>query len=385
MKSIAMVSRSFWPEVPAIGEALLMLSESLAKKGHEVRVIAQVRGDFHSMLSNAERGEGVNFSTIHAGTSSSSHLIWRILELLVFSLYTFGTLCRYRPSVVYVATNPPVLLPFLVNVYCILFNRKFIYHLQDIHPEATQVILKRRISLLAILRLVDCFTIRKASKIITLTEQMSIYVTNRAKLKNSNSKILLLENPTVQAGIGNDVKNKKDGFIYCGNAGRLQRIPLLLEAIELYIKTGGLLPFVFVGGGVHSSKILALSKRYEKQVTYLGVLPGSEAADVLATYKYALMPIEDEVTNYAFPSKSSSYAYSTCYTIAICGINTSVAQWIMVNRLGFVVSPEVSEVVRLFHYLSNAKLKPICIDPALLHRLMPITHAEKLEEILLEV
>jgi hypothetical protein len=88
------------------------------------------------------------------------------------------------------------------------------------------------------------------------------------------------------------------------------------------------------------------------------------------------------VTNYAFPSKSSSYAFSGCHILAICGLETSVAQWVKGNRLGFVVEPYVAALVKKFHCIEKTDLPVFNMNKNLLSEFTPFAHAEKLEEIL---
>jgi glycosyltransferase involved in cell wall biosynthesis len=377
-EKIAIISRSFWPENPAIGEALLLLSEALEKYAQPV-VITEIKKDFHANLKAASRGDGVFFATLPSITNSSSGIFLRVLELLLFTMFVFLSLCWHRPSRVYVATNPPLFAPLVVRWYCQLFGKKFVYHLQDIHPEATHVVTGRSNWVTRLLQAIDVSTTLKADAVITLTGQMKGYI---AKRVGKNIPIMLLTNPSVQDEQGSsDFQERVKGFVYCGNAGRLQRIPLLLEAVEQYINENGELPFVFAGGGVYRSDIKNLARRYE-QVTYLGILPGKEAAKLMRSYTIGLMPIEDEVTNYAFPSKSSSYAFSGCHTLAICGLETSVAQWVKGNRLGFVVEPYLAMIVNKFHYIEKTELSVLNMNKNLLSEFTPFAHAEKLEEVL---
>jgi glycosyltransferase involved in cell wall biosynthesis len=377
-EKIAIISRSFWPENPAIGEALLLLSEALEKYAQPV-VITQIKKDFHENLKAASRGHGIVFSTLPSITNSSSRIFLRVLELLIFTMFVFFSLCWHRPSRVYVATNPPLFTPLVVRWYCGLFGKKFVYHLQDIHPEATHVVTGRSNCVMSVLQAIDVSTMLKANAVITLTDQMKGYIIKRVGKK---IPITLLTNPSVQDEHGGfDLQERIKGFVYCGNAGRLQRIPLLLEAIEQYINENGQLPFVFAGGGVHSSDVKKMAQRYE-QVTYLGVLSGKEAAKLIRSYTVGLMPIEDEVTNYAFPSKSSSYTFSGCHILAVCGLETSVSQWVKDNRLGYVVEPSVAALVKQFHDIEKTDLPVLNVNKNLLIELTPSAHADKLEEVL---
>ena len=378
-EKIAIVSRSFWPENPAIGEALLLLVESLSKDAKPI-VMTQVNKGFTKKLKNAGRGKDVKFLTLPALTDSSSPMVLRISELLLFTCFTFTSLLYYRPDKVYVATNPPVFTPLAVRWYCQLFNKKYVYHLQDIHPEIITIVTGKNNLITRLLERIDNKTITKASTVITLTEQMQSYITKRA---GKQLAIHLLSNPSVHDSNQENNKSleRKKGFVYCGNAGRLQRIPLLLDSIKRYIQEGGKLPFVFAGGGVYSDAIQELAAQYQN-VSYLGVLTAHEASSLLHQYSFGLMPIEDEVTKYAFPSKSSSYIFSGCQVIAVCGKDTSVADWVDRYQLGYVAEPSIESLVDLFHKLEKSSPSELNITAELLKELTPQSHAESLKIII---
>ncbi|WP_296194380.1 MULTISPECIES: hypothetical protein [unclassified Psychrobacter] len=380
-EKIAIISRSFWPENPAIGEALLLLAESLSKDAKPI-VMTQVNKGFTKKLKNAGRGKDVKFLTLPALTDSSSPIVLRISELLLFTGFTFTSLVYHRPDKVYVATNPPVFTPLAVRWYCQLFDKKYVYHLQDIHPEITSIVTGKNNFLTRLLERIDTKTITKASTVITLTEQMQSYITKRT---GKQLNIKLLSNPAVQDSnqAHNTNLERINGFVYCGNAGRLQRIPLLLDSIKRYIQEGGKLPFVFAGGGVYSDVIQELAAQYQN-VSYLGVLPAHEASNLLHQYSFGLMPIEDEVTKYAFPSKSSSYIFSGCQVIAVCGKDTSVAEWVLTNNLGYIAEPHIESLVDLFHKLEKSSPSELNITAELLKELTPQSHADSLKIIMMQ-
>lgn len=380
-EKIAIVSRSFWPVNPAIGEALLLLSESLSEEAQPL-VITQVNKGFFKTVKQAARGDGVDFSTLPALTDSSSHMVLRVSELLLFTGFTFSSLVFHQPDKVYVATNPPVFTPLAVRWYCKIFNKNYVYHLQDIHPEIMSIATRKNSIVTKIIAAIDTKTITEASKVITLTEQMKSYIVKRV---NKSIPITLLSNPSVQGQkiTDDNTSERVKGFVYCGNAGRLQRIPLLVESIECYINEGGKLPFVFAGGGIHSDAIQQLANQFES-VSYLGVLPAFEASNLLRQYSFGLMPIDDEVTKYAFPSKSSSYVFSGCQVIAICGQQTSVAEWVDSNKLGYVAEPNQEALVNLFHELEKTPLSKFNVAAEVFEQLTPQYHADALREIMLK-
>lgn len=340
---LAIINRSFWPVYPVIGEALMRFAEQQAKK-RKVGVILQDHVDIRAQLLKHQRGEHVNFYPAHAFSVSGSSIMRRAMDAVFFMLWVFLILLIKRPRKVYVSTDPPVLVPFIVMLYCAIFRAQYFYHLQDIHPEAANVVIPVKSWLFRILRWLDSVTMRRANLLITITQEMADQIRLRS---DTRSSIAVLANPSVSFDQVKLPEHKILGFTFCGTAGRLQRIPLLIKAIEQYCHQGGVLPFVFAGAGVYANDLERLAQQYSN-VTYKGLLSASEAAQINVDYTWALLPIEDEVTRYAFPSKSSSYVFSGALIAAVCGYEISVAKWVADNRLGVVVAPELDALCQFF-------------------------------------
>lgn len=354
---LAIINRSFWPIYPVIGEALLQFAEKKAEN-KKVCVILQDHAGIRSKLAEHNRGEGVSFYSCKAWTVSSSSILRRIFDAVFFMFWVMLTLLWSRPKKVYVSTDPPILVPFIVMLYSKLFNAKYIYHLQDIHPEVTNAVISIRPFVYQVSRWLDCLVMRHAFRLITITKDMKQEIENRSATK---SPIYIVSNPSISFDNITMPITKKQGFSFCGNVGRLQRIPLLIEAITSYCEQGGTLSFVFAGGGVYSENLKELSDRF-KNISYLGLISVDEAAQVSADYQWALLPIEDEATRFAFPSKSSSYAFSGAFVAAICGEQTSVASWVKENNLGVVVPPESSSLCKFFWEVENSMINIAFID-----------------------
>jgi glycosyltransferase involved in cell wall biosynthesis len=353
----AIINRSFWPVHPVLGEALLQFAERTAGS-KKTCVVMQDQVGIRENLKEHGRGKGVTFFPCKAWTTSASGILKRIVDTAFFMLWVVGVLLWTRPRKVYVATDPPVLVPLVVMIYCKMFRASYVYHLQDIHPEAANVVVPLNPVLFRCLRWADGLVMRNATKLITLTEEMKSEILARS---GTVASIALISNPAISFGEALRATEVKEGFSFCGNAGRLQRIPLLIEAIQRYLGRGGGLKFAFAGGGVYAADIQALAERHP-QVHYHGIVSAEEAARLNRGYRWGLLPIEDEVTRYAFPSKSSSYVFSGALILAICGEQTSVAQWVTSNRLGIVVKAGVGELVNTFQKIEIGEIDTSGLD-----------------------
>lgn len=350
------INRTLWPKYSIISTALLNLLEKKLNSNTKVALVAQCNNHNKADLHKSKRSIGIKFFLAKAFSNSSSSLMIRIFDSLFFMLWVSILLIITRPKNVYISTDPPLIVPFIVALYSKFSSSKFIYHVQDIHPEATNLFVNINIFLLNILKKIDNFTLCRASKIITLNEEMKLQIILRSKTKK---EIKIISNPSVPH---NSLKLiKKKGFFFTGNLGRFQRIPLLLDAINEYSKKGGILKFIFIGGGIYANKILEQSKN-NPLVKYFKKMPFLKAKIIAENYEWALAPIDDQITKFAFPSKLSTYACTGAKILAICGEQTSVAQWTQDNRLGVAVKPKIEDLVEIFFQIEKQTLQDTFID-----------------------
>ena len=335
-----------------MGAALLGLAQRLAVN-QNVSVITQSDVDIQSQLDISCWGSGLRIYQTRSRSDSSGSLPARAFDAVFFALFTFYTLLKIRPAVVYVATNPPVVVPFLVMIYCRLSRTNYCYHIQDIHPEIANLVIKMNRLVFALSQKMEKAVVRHASAVVTLTQQMKDVVKIRG---STDVTTYILANPALAAG--NEQIHRSPGFVFCGNAGRLQRIPLLTEAISLYLQRGGLLPFTFDGAGIYVEDIEKLSLLYPG-VKCLGLVSAGQAAELVAQYEWAILPIEDEVTKFAFPSKSSSYVMSGANILSVCSCDTFLARWVTENGIGVNVEPVLEELVDAFFAIEKGA---VCIS-----------------------
>jgi hypothetical protein len=344
---LAIINRSFWPKNQIIGESLLQLGESASNKGKDVVIITQHTGSLKKIAKKFGRGSNLLFRSCKSRSDSSTKLMFRIIDAVVFMLWVFWDLLVTRPKKIYVSTDPPLIVPFVVFIYSKISKASYVYHLQDIHPEAANIVVKLNPMLFSFLKKIDGLVIRHASSIITITQTMKDEIIARS---NTKSHVYLIDNPT--ASFDRSTQSKIKGFIFSGNLGRLQKIPLLLKSIEKYKAEGGMLPFLFIGGGVYANEIQELSKKYT-DIEYGGLVDAKKANELTLGYEWALLPIDDEVTRYAFPSKTSSYVSCGVKILSICSSHTSVAKWVLNNNYGVNSPANIYDIVSIFFKIEN--------------------------------
>jgi glycosyltransferase involved in cell wall biosynthesis len=376
---LAIINRSFWPKSEVIGESLLRLAERSADAGLAPVVITQSNLNLSLEYNKSNRKHDIRFKVCRSGSDSSSSIIIRSLDAFFFMFWVACSLVLTRPKRIYVATNPPILVPFIVFVYAKIFRARYIYHLQDIHPEIATAAFNVNPLVFSLARWIDIRTIKGADVLVTLTKQMRTSIVQRA---SPQAPITLLDNPSIM--LESYPEKRTDGFVFAGNLGRLQRIPLIIESIKKYREMGGKLPFVFAGGGVYSSVLRELASSIDG-VEYNGKLSVIDANELVNHYKWALLPIENEVTWSAFPSKTSTYAVSGVSVLSICGGNTSVAKWVVDNGIGFNVEPELKLIVGAYLKIEQGEVVAVMNNCMNVDKLSIDYHVDRLFQFLIDI
>ena len=344
--SFMIITRDFWPQTAAIGDTLLALARESSLRVN-TSVITMSNKAIASIANKMDdQTYDINFHVAKPLTTSETNLLFRIFEIFYFMFFVLFYLFLKKPDKVYISTNPPLFVPFIVALFCRLFNKKLYYHIQDIHPEASKLVLNLPNFIFYLLKKLDTWTINNVEAIITLTNEMKETIANRG----CQTKVFLIENPSKTVGI--DRGNFINGIVFSGNAGRLQEMDVILPSIEQYLNDGGRLTFTFLGSGIHSKKLLEMSKNFQN-FNFLGYVNGDSALKIANEHKWALLPIKGDALKYAYPSKLASYISAGCNLLCVTDTKSSLALLVKKNKIGIVVEPDVNQLINVFKQIEN--------------------------------
>ena len=222
--SITIINRDLGEHAGAIGVGLTDFATNMALAGNVQIITSSNSSDLVKLSQNSK----IRLSHVKSLTSSSSNIFMRLLEIFYFSMFVILNLWKTKPKIIYVTSNPPIIIPFLVYIFCSLYKIKYIYHVQDIHPEATNIILKLPQLIIKFVKYVDTLTLKNADIVITLNQDMK----NTLLERTPSIRVILLDNPALKLNLQESRLCKINGAIFCGNAGRLQNMEVLLNAID---------------------------------------------------------------------------------------------------------------------------------------------------------
>lgn len=357
-----LIHKHFWPDNPPYATIIKRIGEHLVSKGEEVTVFtAQPSyGKSNKRFANKENVNGVNIIRIVLLQTIFDKKIFKYLDILYFPLRVFFYILKAgRYDILLVSTAPPVVLSFLVMLGARLTRAKMIYHCQDIHPEIGALSGEFSHPLLyRILLHFDNWTLKSASQVIVLSEDMKNALCNRKIGKKVEDKIQVLNNfslPTDKNHINiNDIshylKSKKNfRIIFAGNIGRFQGLEDLVLAVNR-MEPSLAIELVFVGEG----KVLSSLKKMadSEKIKFFPRVDVATVKLLIGNSDLGVVALKKNIIRYACPSKTMAYLEQGCPVLAIVEEESELAKFVSREKIGFVAEPENVDSIML--QLKNA-------------------------------
>ena len=273
------------------------------------------------------------------------------LTYLSYSFFSFFYILKTffkRPDTCFIVpTTPPFILTLVVSVVkLVTFGKlKWIYHVQDVHPEISFVD-KKKTRLYQFLRKLDTLFIQSSNKTITLSKEMKSALLLRDK--NLNKKIAVVNNFVEDFSSSNysfdlieeDKRKGKVIYIFSGNVGKYQRV---VEVVNFFLNLEQFNDVLYILGDgdelVNVEKILCDHKN-RKRVRLLGRKPYNEANQIAAQCDYGIVSLNPEITKYAYPSKFATYLSMGLKVLAFIDADSQIAQEINDYQLGMIISED---------------------------------------------
>jgi glycosyltransferase involved in cell wall biosynthesis len=287
-----------------------------------------------------------NHLQVNSFICASYSFIGRFIES-----YSFGRSCykyiseNHRSIEVIYANTWPLFGQYFTIKAAYKYNIPTVIHIQDIYPESlTNKIPFLRPLLNFVLLPIDKYVLRKATKIITISERMKNHLAKTRKI--GHEKMAVVQNwqdESVFINFKSIPKQIKDcdkpfTYMYLGNIGPVARIDFLIESFaKADLKNCRL---IIAGAG-------SMKRVYQKEVSELnlttiefysvseGQVPAiQDLADVM------LLPIKKRAASSSIPSKLPAYMFSKKPIIACVDEDSDTANAIILANCGWVLPPD---------------------------------------------
>ena len=338
-RHLFIIHRYFWPQNYPYAIMLKNITETVAKNFDQITVLSteQESGELFTRRAWAD-SKNICLKTLKMGSERRRGLFYKLLNMAKYSFWIFLQLLVSKPSVVMVATTPPILIAAIVRWLSYLKGYKYIYHCQDIHPEAMLYNNNIRPGMVYnILINIDKKNIDHAFKVITLSEDMRqslgrrgckidhVHLINNFIFKKSKEAV--------------NVDTTKTTFLFAGNLGRLQNLDILFEALVPF-KNFDNVSFNFMGSGALEDKLQKFVKENElHNVHFLGQRSVNEAVKAMRESDFGIVTLSKGITGVAYPSKTMIYLGNGLPILALIDSGTELSRFINDNRLGISVAP----------------------------------------------
>jgi len=338
---ITLIHRYFWPENTPYAQMLRKIAMGLVAS-YEVSVLttqpSHTWDNHHKKFPGFEISDGIKIKRQTLLPEFGRKILLRAINTLLFAIWIFIKLLFRKTDFVMVATTPPVLIATVVRWVSRIKGFRYIYHCQDIHPEALNLIgaLKKGI-LYNVLQKMDLKNICSASAVVVLSEDMKGTLIKRGV---SGGNIHIINNFIFETKRDDaffiEPQNTDFTILFAGNLGRFQNLDKVIEAAKL-LKDNEEIKFIFLGDGVERKKLeTAAGGLLNKTVNFLGHVPVSKVLRYMEHADIGLISIASGVTQVAYPSKTMMYLAAGLPLLVMVESDSNLAKFIEENHLGYV-------------------------------------------------
>ena len=355
---ITIVYRDFWPDNSPYAQMLFKLAKGYAIAGHEISVLTgkpSHNGRHHTQVSNFEIIDGIGIRRLPLLPEFGRRVFFRLCNTILFALQFAILLLFRRTDLVMVVSTPPVVNTAIVRYISFIKGFQYLYHCQDIHPEALRLggaVINSFIYNL-LLR-IDAKNVRKSKATVVLSEDMKRTLINRGIDETNIHAInnFIFEKPLLNLEKEAASQDKPLRILFAGNLGRFQGLSKIIEAAHV-IKDNLNVEFIFLGDGIervvlenHAGNLLG------QTIHFLGYQPLQTTLKEMQIADIGLVSIMPNVIRVAYPSKTMMYLSMGLPILALVEENCSLANFILKYDLGYI--GDVNDVTSLVDTIKTA-------------------------------
>ena len=353
---ILIVSQHYFPDPFSI----TTIAEYLVKKGHDVTVLTgKPNYGYYRIVPGYEHLDyeilnGVKIYRVNViprkGTKMSivkNYLsFWRNAKRKVNKLDDDF-------DVVYSMSLSPVISISPAIRYAKKHKIKHVLHCLDLWPESVVItgITKHGTLFYNLLLMWSKRIYHSVDRILVSSPSFIEYFEDVIKIKNE-SICKFVPQPTLETNIidGNYFKYDKEylNFVYCGNIGKLQNIPNLIEAIKI-LSSKMKIRFYIIGLGALKDYLIKKIPEYnlDNNIIYLGAKPANEARTYFKNADALYLGLKDEgFVGKTIPNKLTFYKQNAKPIIA--SIGGDAKQVLLESKGAVICDNSVEGIVQAF-------------------------------------
>lgn len=313
MKEILIISNYYPPEKGAAANRIEQLALKLFQNDYQVSVLCPLGNypkgelfpEYKGKFSVTENRDNITVKRLWIYPSVSKNLIVRILSVLSFSTSLFLYLIFKKTPHKVIVQSPPLLLSFLSVFVLSLKKKKIILNVSDLWPLAAIELKALRENSFShkISLFFERFIYKKATLILGQSEEIITHIHSVFPDKQCFLYRNFPEHETALIEI-KTTENQNIKIFYAGLLGIAQGVLELCEKIKLDRLS---IEFHIFGDGSEKNQIETfISKRFEKNIFFHGMLDRKELHEKLKSFDVAIVPLKARIYG-SVPSKIFEY------------------------------------------------------------------------------
>lgn len=355
---------NYRPEPTGIAPFNAGLCEELRRRGHDAEMVtafayyprwAKAPGD-RGRAYRRDELDGVPVYRCWHYVPRRVTTLRRIVHELSFGLASLLRVALRPAADVYVVVSPPLILGPLAALVCRLKRRPYVFHVQDLQPDAAVGLGMVRPGLFTrLLYRVEASAYRHAAAVSGISEGMMTAFAAKGvpEVKRWLFPNWIRAGTSVSAGAAVRAAAAfrakyaipSDCFVasYSGNLGRKQGLETLVEAVTLLERrSAGVRPIMvlLVGDGAMRETLAAqVQATGSAAVRMLPLLDETDYQGMLAASDVSLIVQAPGTGQYFFPSKLLSVLTAGCPVLSVADTESELAQAVADGSFGRNVPP----------------------------------------------
>lgn len=352
---ILLASLNFWPELTGIGKFNGELAFWLARRGHEVKVIAappyypqwRIQADYRKVWYSRECVDGVSIVRSPLWVPNDVTARSRLLHLFSFAASSSLPLLsqlRWRPDIT-LMTEPPIILAPTVLAAARLTGALSWLHVQDLEVDAAfdlGILGNRRLKsgILA----AESKLMRSFDQVSTISAAMRNKLVSKG-LESSSVSIWpnwvdvdairpMSDTNSLRTTLG--IAEHEIVALYSGNMGAKQGVDCIVTLAKRLIQRRPDIRFLLCGAGAEFQHLRQLSEGVGN-IIWIPLQPYDKLNALLSTADIHLLPQKDAAADLVMPSKLGGMFASGRCVLAMCNLGTEL--YAAVHERGRVVPP----------------------------------------------
>ena len=313
---ILILTQVYYPDTVSVSQHLTDISKHFVTEGHHVEVISSKYPyeDKDTVYPVKEELDGVKITRVWQTKFGKKTIIHRLLDYFTFNLIIGLKFLLKRKDfdLVFVSTSPPF-LSFITTLICKIRNLPVYFWVMDLQPELSIAsgLIKEKSFSARFFSVIGNYSIRRASKLISLDRFMTKYLISRGG--KPEDIVTTPVWPVIEGNFDGDrLSNpfrkannfgKKIVIMYSGNHAYVHPLDTLLNVAEK-LRNDDRFLFVFVGGGVRKIDVTEFKNKHKlDNIIQLPFQPRDQIKYSLSSADIQVVILGDGQVGYTHPNK----------------------------------------------------------------------------------